>query len=226
MATAGAMRRAFPGVFNKLETKGNLENPECRPYIQGMDLHATVTEFFRDAVTDAMRSRNVSAGEPTEFYLVNLLVEYTKVSQLDQEPLALKMAEIANLTPDAKAKGLKEIGDTSLYMSGFFSDSLTRRLVDVDYYIAMGGAAYGQLAQIVSMTRGSATEFFRAAYRELAANFSKFVEVLNEVRRNTALGSSSGNIVKLYEEWLQTGSEWLARRLREAGLLLVPRDQN
>ena len=188
-----------------------------------MDLHATVSDFFREAVTDAMRTRKVSAGEPTEFYLVNLLVEYTKASKVDEEPLALKMAEIANLAPDARAKGLKEIGDTSLYISGFFSDSLNsrRRLVDVDYYIAMGATAYGQLEGIISMTRGSATEFFRAVYRELATKFGTFVEVLHEVRKQTSLGSSSGNLVKLYEEWLETGSEWLARRLRDSGLLLV-----
>jgi hypothetical protein len=218
MATTGAMRTAFPIPFNKLETQGKLEIRSGRTYHIGMDLHATVTEFFRDAVTDALRSRKVSVGEPTEFYIVNLLAEYTKASKVDEEPLALKMAEIANASPDARARGLKEIGDTSLYVSGFFSDSLARRLVDVDYYIAMGGSAYGQLAKIIGMTRGSATDFFRAVYNELAAKFGSFVEVLNEVRRSTAM-SGGGNLVRLYEEWTRTGSEGLAKRLREAGLI-------
>jgi hypothetical protein len=197
-----------------------------------MDLHATVTEFFHDAVTSALRSRNVSAAEPTEFYLVNLLAEFTKTSRVDEEPLALKMAEIASATPDVRARGLKEIGDTSLYVSGFFADSLTRRLVDVDYYIAMGGSAYGQLAQLVATTRGSATDFFRAVYDELSAKFAAFVDVLNEVRRNTSFaGGGGGNLLRLYEEWLRTGSEWLARRLRETGVLALDglsprRDQN
>jgi hypothetical protein len=228
-----ALWNAFIAAVNNLETNGNMENPEQRPYIVIMDLHATVTEFFRDAVTDALRSRNVSAAEPTEFYIVNLLVEFTKVSRVDEEPLALKMAELAGATPDAKARGLKEIGDTSLYVTGFFQDSLSRRLVDVDYYIAMGESAYGQLAQIIGMTRGSATDFFRAVYKELAGKFATYVEVLNEVRRNTSLaapGHSGANLVRLYEEWLKTGSEWLERRLREAGLLgpgaLAGRDAN
>ncbi len=186
-----------------------------------MDLHATVTEFFHDAVTSALRTRRVSAGEPTEFYLVNLLVEFTKTSKVDEEPLALKMAEIASATPDVRARGLKEIGDTSLYVSGFFADSLARRLVDVDYYIAMGGSAYGQLAQLVGATHGSATDFFRAVYDELSERFATFVEVLNEVRRNTSFAGGGSNLIRLYEEWLRTGSEWLARRLREAGVLAL-----
>lgn len=191
-----------------------------------MDLHATVTEYFRDAVTDALKSRKVNAAEPTEYYIVNLLCEHTKTGKVADEPLALKMAEIANATPDVRLRGLKEIGDTSLVVSGFFSDSLQRRLVDVDYYIAMGGSAYGQLAQMISMTRGSATEFFRGVYQELAARFALFVDVLNEVRRNTSLAVGAGNIAKLYEEWKKTGSEWIARRLREAGLILVPSESN
>jgi hypothetical protein len=186
-----------------------------------MDLHATVTEFFHDAVTDALRSRNVSAKEPTEFYLVNLLVEFTKTSKVDEEPLALKMAEIAGAAPDVKARGLKEIGDQSLYVSGFFADSLVRRMVDVDYYIAMGGTAYGQLAQIIGMTRGSATDLFRVVYGELSQKFEAFVQVLNEVRRNTHIASGGGNLIKLYEEWLKTGSDWLEKRLRETGILAL-----
>jgi len=197
-----------------------------------MDLHATVTEFFRDAVTDALRSRNVSAAEPTEYYIVNLLTEYTKVSHVGEEPLALKMADLASATPDAKARGLKEIGDTSLYVSGFFQDSLHRRRVDVDYYITMGGSAYGQLASIIGMTRGSATDFFRAVYNELAAKFAAFVEVLHEVSRRSSLaGTGPCDLIQIYEEWLKTGSEWMAQRLREAGLLgpgipVIPRESN
>jgi hypothetical protein len=187
-----------------------------------MDLHANVNEFFHDAVLTALRSKQVTAAEPTEFYLVNLLAEFTKASHVDEEPLALKMAQLASAAPDVRARGLKEIGDTSLYVSGFFGDSLTRRLVDIDYYIAMGGAAYGQLATLVGMSRGSASAFFRAAYNELAAKFRAFVAVLGEVRRNTSFVSGGGNVLRLYEEWVKTGNEWLERRLRAAGVLTLP----
>jgi hypothetical protein len=189
-----------------------------------MDLHANVTEFFHDAVLTAMRSKQVTAAEPTEFYLVNLLAEFTKVSHVDEEPLAFKMAQIANAAPDVRARGLKDVGDTSLYVSGFFGDSLTRRLVDVDYYIAMGGAAYGQLASLIGLSRGPATGFFRAAYEELAAKFAAFVAVLAEVRRSTAVGHGMGgtDLLRMYEEWVKTGSEWLERRLRASGILGLP----
>ena len=42
----------------------------------------------------------------------------------------------------AQRASLKQIGDVSLFVSGFFSDSLRRKLVDVDYYVSIGGVAY------------------------------------------------------------------------------------
>src|SRR5690349_18796728 len=113
-----------------------------------MDLHGSVNEFFHEAVTSALRKQHVDATGPTEFYLVNLLVDFMKARDVGEEPLALKLASLAEAPSGQRARGLKEIGDTSLYMSGFFADSLARKMVDVDYYVAMGGSAYNQLANL------------------------------------------------------------------------------
>jgi hypothetical protein len=185
-----------------------------------MDLHTTVTEFFHGQVTDALRAQDVQVTQPTEFYLVNLLSEFTAMP-VSEEPLALKLVRVQESSAtDKKVKGLKEIGDHSLVVTGLFSDSLSRKLVDVNYYIAMGTNAYGQLAGLIASTRGSTSAFFQAVYEELAAKFARFVEVLQEIRRNTHL-VGGGNIIGLYEAYLKSGDEWLARRLREAGVLLI-----
>src|SRR5689334_13384113 len=131
-----------------------------------MEVHQTVTEFFHEVVTDALRSENVAPAASTEFYLVNLLCEFTHLRRVDEEPLALKMAQAADATAEARSRALKEIGDTALYVSGFFADSLVRRLVDVDYYIDMGGSAYGQLSRLAG--RGTAPELLREAFTELS----------------------------------------------------------
>ncbi len=183
-----------------------------------MELHPTVNEFFHGAVTDALRAQDVSATEPTEFYLVNLLVEFT-ATQVSEEPLALKLARVREIpTPDGKVKGLKEIGDQSLVVSGLFTDSLARKLIDVNYYIAMGANAYQQLSSLIA-SRGSAAVFFRGVYEELSGKFARFVEVLQEIRRNTSLVGGS-NLLRLYEAYVTTGGDWLERRLRDAGLVL------
>jgi hypothetical protein len=186
-----------------------------------MEVHRSVQEFFHEQVTDALKTEHVEAREPTEFYLVNLLVEFTTTNQVDQQPLARKMAQAKAGSPDERAKTLKEIGDTTLYVSGFFADSLTRKLVDVEYYIAMGESAYSQLAAQTAAMRGSAQQFFQAAYDELSGKFPRFVDVLQVIRARTSLGGGA-NLIKLCEEWMRTGEEWIEKRLRASGVVLTP----
>jgi hypothetical protein len=182
-----------------------------------MDLtaHANVAEFFHEVVTAAIKNQGVDASEPAEFYLVNLLAAMTK-TPLDDEPLALKLAHAVFANPDDRVRQLKEVGDTSLYISGFFADSLHRKLVDVDYYIHMGGAAYGELARLFRVYRHSGV--FGEVYDELGQKFPRFVDVLAEISENTAMTSNQG-LVQVYERWLRTGSQRMARRLRLQGVI-------
>ena len=180
-----------------------------------MDLgtNVSLSAYFHEAVTSAIKNQGVDTSEMTEFYLVNLLADYAK-QPLDDEPLALSFAEAQMASPEQRAQRLREIGDRSLYVSGFFSDSLQRRLVDVDYYIRMGGSAYRQLARMPPRGRNALPEVFA----ELSGKFPRFVDVLAEVSELSALKSDTG-VVQLYERWLRTGSEWIARRLRAKGVI-------
>ena len=182
-----------------------------------MELCHSVTEFFHDEVKDALKAQHVQAAEPTEFYLVNLLVEFAS-APIDEEPLALKLASAASAPPDERLRTLKEVGDTSLYMSGFFAEALSRKLVDVDYYISVGGSAYGQLARMLGAGRRE-SHVFRDVYDELAGKFPRFVDVLGEIRSRSTF-APTGNLIQLYEEWVRTGNDLLEKRLRAAGVLL------
>jgi hypothetical protein len=181
-----------------------------------MQICASVTEFFHDEVKTALEATHVAATEPTEFYLVNLLAEFAKAPVANDEPLALKLAAARQQLPDERYRTLKEVGDTSLYMSGFFAEALNRKLVDVEYVMSMGGTAYGELAGFLG--RGQAN-VFRDVYQELAAKFARFVDVLHEIRARSSF-AASGNLIRLYEQWLETRSEQLQKRLRSAGLLV------
>ena len=103
---------------------------------------------------------------------------------------------------------LKEIGDVALFVSGFFSDSLNRKLVDVDYYVSIGGRAYNVLSRVE-------TDTFSPVFAELGEKFVGFVDVLSEVSERTSCTSNS-DLLRLYEKWLKTGS-------RRSGQLLVER---
>ncbi|HEY3354297.1 MAG TPA: hypothetical protein VGQ83_13675 [Polyangia bacterium] len=174
-----------------------------------------MSEFFHELITTALRNQAVATSEMTEFYLVNLLTEFMR-GQIADEPLALKMAQAATEAPQERARHLKEVGDTSLYMSGFFAESLERRAVALSYYITLGGSAYAALSGLIAMSR--AGEAYAGVYGELAEKFPRFVDVLSEVSEKSAFTSNQGTL-KLYERWVQTRSSRIAQQLMARGLI-------
>ena len=80
-------------------------------------------------------------------------------------------------------------------MSGFFSDSLQRKLVDVDYYVTIGGIAYNALSRIE-------TDTLSPVFAELAEKFVGFVDVLSEVSERTSC-TSNADLLRLVREMAQ-----------------------
>ena len=193
-------------------------------------LAASVDEFFHEVVTDALTTVDLEVSEPASWYLVGLLGDFTR-ARLTDEPLGIKLAQPGE-DPADRMRNLKQVGDTSLYVAGFFAESLTRSLVDVDYYVGIGQSAYAQLARSLGVAPRSTTRPLRPGsaapitevYEELAAKFPRFVDVLAAVRRRVAileLGQTP-DIGRLYEIWLRTRDEWVEQKLKEAGLLVDP----
>jgi hypothetical protein len=171
---------------------------------------ASPTEFFRELVETAMQNQHVSAHELTSFYVVNLLTGFVHgdVRADDGEPLGTRLARALQTAGVAQRDGLRQVGDQSLFISGFFSDSLNRSLVDIDYYIQLGECAYRSLARNADRTLGD-------VFDELSDKFTTFVDVLGEVSERTSL-SSNADVLRLYEKWLRT-------RSRRSGDLLASR---
>ena len=177
-------------------------------------------EFFRELLSDALSQRRARVQEVTEFYLVNLLAGFLEKERLfveqpdgtvTSEPLALILLRALAADRRARAAQLRRLGDTALFVSGFFGDSLARSLVDVGYYIAMGERAYGALAE---SARGEGEPF-----GELAGRFAEFVDLFAEIAELSDLRSNRG-LVRLYERFLVTRSERVAQRLRDRGVAL------
>jgi hypothetical protein len=185
--------------------------------IMDVTLAASVDEFFHEVVSDALSAVDLDASEPAGWYLVGLLGEFTR-ARLTDEPLGLKLASAA-VSPEMRVRTLKEVGDTSLYVAGFFAESLTRSLVDVDYYVGIGQTAYSQLARSLGPKKS-----IGEVYEELAAKFPKFVDVLAAVRKRVTIAelNATSDIGRLYEIWLRTRDEWVEKKLKQAGLLVDP----
>jgi hypothetical protein len=176
----------------------------------------TSTEFFKELVAEAMNRRQLEADHLTEYYLVNLLCQYVRLDPVAHadygEPLAVRLARALESGGGDQRARLRSLGDFSLFTSGFFSDSLRRRVVDVDYYKAMGEYAYGSLSR-------DDRDAFAGVFGELARKFVRFMDVLAHISERTAMAPRDTDVLRLYETWLRTGSPRDADRLVERGLL-------
>jgi len=181
-------------------------------------------DFFRESMNSAIANQGVNVDEHATHYVVNLLTLFSRSEDLYEshgevyglKPLALMLADAAEASSAVERNAsLQRIGDVALFIAGFFADSLQYRLVDLDYYIHMGGTAYGSLSdEIRGTTRGRA---LAAVYRELAYKFQIVVDLLNEIRDGVR-HSSDIDLLRTYEVWLRTGSRRAARLLRQHGV--------
>lgn|SRR5262249_46237406 len=180
--------------------------------------------YFRELVESALAHQRLAAHELTAFYIVHLLSSFVRSDRLpgdagdDAEPLALRLARALDAGGIEQRLGLKSVGDHSLFVSGFFSDSLRRRLVDVDYYVAIGGSAYHALSRVE-------TDRVAPVFAELGEKFAGFVDVLMEVSERSAC-TTNGDLLRLYERWLKTGSLRSGQLLAERGVLPVAGARN
>jgi hypothetical protein len=179
-------------------------------------------EWFRERIADVLSHRRVKVQEVTEFYLVNLLTTFLEREKLfveepdgsvHAEPLALILLNALSRGGRARVSGLRRLGDTALFVSGFFGDSLARSAVDVDYYMAMGERAYGALAE---EERPGAVD---GPFAELSQRFATFVDLFAEIAELSQLRSNRG-LLRLYERFLLTRSERVAEQLRARGVAL------
>jgi len=172
----------------------------------------TPVEYFKELVGSALARQHLRTADLTEYYLVDLLCRYVRLGTDGEqgEPLALRLARALQTAGTEQRARLRSLGDFSLFTAGFFSESLCRRSIDVDYYVSMGEYAYGSLSR--------AEDAFRDVFAELSRKFVGFSDVLADVSEQAGV-TSNHDLLRLYEKWLRTGSERDGHRLVERGIL-------
>ena len=184
---------------------------------------ANLKEFFRDSLRGAFAKQHLEVEAQTEHYIVNLLTLFARSEALFErtaegtrlKPLVVMLSEAMEASsPQDRQRGLQRLGDVSLFVAGFFAQGFARKLVDIDYHIAIGGSAYGTLAE--ALARGP-RRVLGAVFSELAHKFQPLVDSLNELAES-AYRHSDRDILRLYEIWLKTGSARSYKILERLGV--------
>lgn len=191
-----------------------------KPDSQTVELFVSPEGYFQELVSKGLYDRKVQTFPLVETYLVNLLQQYLDARALfeAEATLAEMYLHAHNADQALKPEKFRKLGDRALYISGFFGDSLQRKIVDVDYYANIGGAAYTHLAHC---TR---EDGLAKVYKTFSSRFIEFVDVLTYISHHSFIKSDE-SILRLYERYQKTGSELAKEKLVEMGVLTLPQDQ-
>src|SRR5215471_1896597 len=192
-------------------------------------LARSVGGFFHEVVGEAVRARNVEATEEIRSYLVALLSDFARPDRSHgdpfERPLTFLLDEALRATGAERFQRLRTLGDSVLYISGFFADHIENRGVDAGYINNVGATAYRSAASMLRRSlpiEGREPESEEEnVFAELSRRFDRFVEVLTAVAETTLAQQARGErgLLKLYEKWLRSGSVILAGELGARGIV-------
>lgn len=188
---------------------------------------ADLGDYFRDGLTEAATRQKVELDDPLREYLVTLLTSYSgrdalltdDLTDLLDEPIGVTVLKAMQAPPARRFQTLKQVGDYSLYVTGFFGDSISRTVNDEKYFIDLGAGAYRGAAS--SLTRGGSDNPFRALLVHLGDRFVELVDLLNDLSERCFCREQ--DVLRLYDRFTATGSPRVAARLAGMGVAVGAR---
>ena len=173
-----------------------------------------------------MQVSGVELTEVAQVYVVHLMVDFSRTENVhsgtdrgDKQTLVDLLNRARDASEEEAVRIYKHLGDRSLVKSGFFSESVERELVGVDYYVTMGETAYRSVS---ALTRRRPTS--SVLFDELASRFSDLVELLANMslhgERSTKV--SDDKLLDLIDRYRRTGKREILEALAAQGVVLRP----
>ncbi len=163
--------------------------------------------FFIDEIEAAEKKLQLALSPHTKLYILYLLKRlsenkdffYSEVIQ--DKPLSIVLMEAIHKNIFEKARDLKAVGDVSLIFSGLYPDFLTRRTVDIDYFIQLGQKSYSLLSDTYSPYRTK--QELTKLYSLLVSEFMILIEVLTEISDDLNFIQAT-DLPRILERWKKT----------------------
>ncbi len=188
-------------------------DPGCRPIAE-----PSLSLYFSKRLTEYAQRFQPPPHEDTCWYIGNLLERFGRSDHLfayqdgslQLRPLALLYGDALEApTERERCLLLQQLGDMALFLGALFPERFTRRGIQQDYVVGMGGSAYDYLAGTARSNRH--------IFAELANTFTRMLElVANACSRERQLGAE--DIIRLYQRWLETGDPVAGNQLSALGI--------
>lgn len=191
-----------------------------------LDLSLSAQAFFHERITDASKQLKVKLDDNVEFYLVNLLTEFINPERLNQDfqpqtdvlgtPLVFLLKQTVEAPESKRPLMYRRLGDTSLYIAGYFQDYFNAKSFDINYFITMGASAYNQAALLLK-TQAKENAQHPETLETLSRNFMQAVDIVAQAS-DTAATPKATDILHIYDRWNRCGSDRLRNLLLEHGI--------
>src|SRR5262249_53513740 len=117
VSAAGPSGRSWGAAAPRPSTRGPVTH-------SSIAIAPTVTEYFQEVISDAIRVRKVEATDAAASYLVALLCEYAHPDEASgstfNRPLTFVLRDAMEAVGADRFRRLRSLGDHALYALGFF----------------------------------------------------------------------------------------------------------
>jgi hypothetical protein len=119
-------------------------------------LSANLKGFFFDGLSEINKKSLCPVPESVIYYSSDVLDKFalsqdffeTSEGKVREKILGIKLLEATQLSREEQKKIYKEVGDMSLLVCGYFSESVNKKIVDTQYYSQLGRMAYSHLNNV------------------------------------------------------------------------------
>lgn len=120
---------------------------------QKIILNESLKGFFYKSLSEINKKSLCPVPEETIYYSSEVLCNYSFSSQfydissgqVREKILGMKLLEAANYSSEKQKRIYKEIADSALVLTGYFSKSIETKIIDTSYYIQIGKTAYDNM---------------------------------------------------------------------------------
>lgn len=119
-------------------------------------LSANLKGFFFEGLSEINKKSLCPVPESIIYYSSDVLDKFalsqdffeTSEGKVREKILGMKLLEATQYNRDEQKKIYKEVGDMSLLVCGYFSESVNKKIVDTQYYSQLGKMAYSHLNNV------------------------------------------------------------------------------
>lgn len=170
--------------------------------------------FFVEKLSEVANQQEPQISSTAIDYVAEVLMHFLDAAKLFEQE-GVKVPVLADMLAEAmeadfyrRISILRQMGDTSLLVSGYFPEALSRRSINLNYYKQMGEIAYSHLSGIIESQN---------VFSELSSRFIQLTELIEEV--STQVKTEGLSTSELLEYWSKVGSERVREKLKEQGVV-------